>query len=240
MYRGNMHEGHRQRLYAKLEEGDNLYEHELLEILLFNAYPRRDVNPIAHALLARFASINEILAASVNELCAVEGVGRNVALYLKCIGRCVSAGNGCDSFAIIKTTEQFKKFLALRYRGKNVEVLEMYFMDKSGRVKRISSFSSNDTESVQMPSEEIARLISVYQPYGLFVAHNHVRYHSCPSLADDEFTKRLQLICSLNNVRLYDHCIYASDDDIFSYYLSNRIDEIKSDYSLASIIKNGK
>ena len=49
-----MHEGHRQRLWEKLKQGDNLFEHELLEILLFNAYPRNNVNPVAHALLQRF------------------------------------------------------------------------------------------------------------------------------------------------------------------------------------------
>lgn len=31
-----MHEGHRSRMYEKLKRGDSLYEHELLEILLFN------------------------------------------------------------------------------------------------------------------------------------------------------------------------------------------------------------
>ena len=52
-----MHEGHRRRLMEKLRRGDNLFEHELLEILLFNAYPRANVNPVAHALLQRFATL---------------------------------------------------------------------------------------------------------------------------------------------------------------------------------------
>jgi DNA repair protein RadC len=231
-----MHEGHRQRLYAKLEEGDNLYEHELLEILLFNAYPRRDTNPIAHALLARFASIKEILSANTDELCSVEGVGKNVALYLKCIGKCVNYGNGCDSFAIIKNVEQFKKFLAVRFRGKSVEVLEMYFLDKVGRVKRISSYSSDDADCVEMPMDQIVKLISVHHPYGLFIAHNHVNCSPRPSLPDDEFTKRVQLVCSMNNVRLYDHCIYATGGEIFSYYLSERLNKIKYDLAQSSLI----
>ena len=84
-----MHEGHRKRLLEKLKNGDSLFEHELLEILLFNAYPRKNVNPVAHALLKRFPCINEILNAEVEELTAVEGVGENVALYLKCIGECL-------------------------------------------------------------------------------------------------------------------------------------------------------
>jgi DNA repair protein RadC len=235
-----MHEGHRQRLYAKLEEDDNLYEHELLEILLFNAYPRRDTNPIAHALLEKFASIQEIINADVNELCTVEGVGRNVALYLKCIGKCVSGSNCCKSFAVVKNIDEFKQFISRRFRGKDVEFLELYFLDKAGRVKRISSFTSGDADRVNVKSEEIARLISVFRPYGIFMAHNHVDCDSQPSHADDAFTKRIMLICKLSNVRFYDHCIYVADNDIYSYYSFNRLDKINIDQEIEVILKNGK
>lgn len=235
-----MHEGHRQRLLQKLEHGDNLYEHELLEILLFNAYPRRNVNPVAHALLSRFASIKEVLSAGVDELCAVEGVGKNVALYLNCVGRCLKFGNECSGFAVIDNVAAFKNFIAPRFRGKSNEEIEIYFLDKNGRVKRIASFTSNDADSVTVAPDELIKMIAVYKPYGLFAAHNHINTGAFPSAADDDFTKKLQLICSMNNVRLYDHCIYASGDDIYSYYLSNRIDGIIEDYSVANLIKDGK
>jgi DNA repair protein RadC len=235
-----MHEGHRQRLLGKLDSGDNLYEHEILEVLLFNAYPRRDVNPIAHALLSRFAGIKEILSADVDELCSVEGVGRNVALYLKCMGKCLELCGGCDNFGIVKNTEQFKKMISMRFRGKSNEFLELYFLDKGGRVKRICTFTSHDADRVDIPPEEIVKLISVHKPYGIFVAHNHVNYPSAPSVADDRFTKQLQIICSINNVKLYDHCIYSGDDDIYSYFLSDRIEAIKQEYSLYNLMKNGK
>ena len=56
-----MHEGHRRRLYEKLKNGDNLFEHEILEMLLFNSYPRKNTNPIAHDLLSRFPGIGAVL-----------------------------------------------------------------------------------------------------------------------------------------------------------------------------------
>ena len=80
-----MHEGHRRRLYEKLKSGGNLYEHELLEMLLFNAYPRKNTNPLAHELLNRFPSISAVLNADYEELIAVPGVGEQVALYLLCV-----------------------------------------------------------------------------------------------------------------------------------------------------------
>jgi DNA repair protein RadC len=231
-----MHEGHRQRLLGKLEAGDNLYEHELLEILLYNAYPRRDTNPIAHALLARFASIKEVVTADVDELCLVEGVGKNVAMYLKCVGRCMEAGNNCDSFTVIKNTEDLKQLISRRFNGRSNEYLEFYFLDKAGRVKRICTYTSNEATRVEIKPDEIIKLISVYRPYGLFIAHNHINSISKPSKADDEMTKTVQLICSMNNVKLYDHCIYRAENDIFSYYISGRINKIKAEFTVESVL----
>lgn len=233
-----MHEGHRQRLLGKLKQGDNLYEHELLEILLFNAYPRKDVNPVAHALLSRFASIREVLNADFDELTAVEGVGENTALYLMCLGKCLTFTNGCDSFAVIRNTADLKQFVSARFRGKSSEVFELYLMDRNGRVKRVCSYTNNDACRVDVKPEEVMKLISVYRPYAVYIAHNHVNCPARPSREDDELTKHIQLICSINGVRLYDHCIYVSDGDIYSYYLTNRIDEIIDKYNVGSIIKD--
>ncbi len=50
------HLGHRQRLRERFmgSGGEALPDYELLELLLFHAIPRRDVKPLAKALLARF------------------------------------------------------------------------------------------------------------------------------------------------------------------------------------------
>lgn len=233
-----MHEGHRQRLLSKLSAGENLYEHELLEILLFNAYPRKNVNPVAHALLTRFASIKAVLSADTEELMQVEGVGENVALYLKCIGRCLEKSNGCESFAVVKNVEQFKQFITSRFKGMATEFLEFYLLDKTGRVKRICRYTSGDTRKVEIEPDEILKIISVSKPYGLFVAHNHVTSPAQPSDSDDALTKQIQLICSMTNTAFYDHCIYTDSFGIFSYFSAGRIDKIKNDFNLNAIIRN--
>ena len=67
------HEGHRGRLIAKFESG-GLEEHEWLEGLLFNAYPRKNTNPVAHALLRKFGSIENIFTRTTEQLQTVEGI----------------------------------------------------------------------------------------------------------------------------------------------------------------------
>ena len=82
-----MHEGHRKRMLERLEHAErSLEEHELLEILLFNAIPRKNTNELAHALLSAFGSLDALFHAGTDELKAVPGVGGSTAAYLRIIG----------------------------------------------------------------------------------------------------------------------------------------------------------
>jgi len=73
----NLHENHRQRLRRRYETAglETFEDHVILELLLFEALPRVDTNPIAHRLLDRFGSLDGVFSASEEELCQVKGVG---------------------------------------------------------------------------------------------------------------------------------------------------------------------
>jgi hypothetical protein len=81
------HLGHRARMRTKLLGAgpEALLDHELLEMMLFTAMPRRDTKPIARALLARFGGFAEALAAPAAELTEVEGMGEAGAAALKTV-----------------------------------------------------------------------------------------------------------------------------------------------------------
>src|ERR1041385_8272674 len=57
----------------------------LLELLLTYGIPRRDVQPLAKTLLSRFGNLDQVLAASPDALCAVEGVKTTTAALLKIV-----------------------------------------------------------------------------------------------------------------------------------------------------------
>lgn len=79
--------GHRERLRERFKKagGGGLADYELLELLLMRSIPRRDVKPIAKALIARFGSLPEVLGARVERLCEVRGIGEETALDLNII-----------------------------------------------------------------------------------------------------------------------------------------------------------
>ena len=65
MSKDNVHTGHRARLRERVrQEGLAAFsDHEVIELLLTYAIPRRDVNPLAHELVARFGSLAGVLEA---------------------------------------------------------------------------------------------------------------------------------------------------------------------------------
>ncbi len=79
--------GHRERLRARFREAgpDALADYELLELILFRALPRRDVKPLAKALLEHFGSFAEVLAAPPARFAEVEGMGEVAATDFKII-----------------------------------------------------------------------------------------------------------------------------------------------------------
>lgn len=79
--------GHRERLRARFREAgpDTLADYELLELVLFRAVPRRDVKPLAKALLNRFGSFADVATAPELRLGEVTGVTPGIIAELKLI-----------------------------------------------------------------------------------------------------------------------------------------------------------
>src|ERR1700728_4649698 len=79
--------GHRERLRERFREpgDDPLSDYELLELVLFRALPRRDVKPLAKALIATFGSFAEVISAPVVRLAEVKGLGDAAITELKLV-----------------------------------------------------------------------------------------------------------------------------------------------------------
>jgi DNA repair protein RadC len=88
---GNPNRNHRRRLKKRFRERglDEFLDHQALELLLFYAIPRRDVNPLAHRLLERFGSLAGVMEAPAAELTKIQGVGERTADMLKMVAHLV-------------------------------------------------------------------------------------------------------------------------------------------------------
>lgn len=232
-----MHEGHRQRMIERLAKADALQDHELLEILLFNAVPRRNTNPIAHELLDTFFTLDGVLHAGAEELTAVRGVGRETAAYLRCIGVVFdrARSRGQEEKPRPFNVQNFSAFVSERIGALPCEVVELYCIDGNERVHTGMRFSAGSVNKAAVEPEEIGRFLAMHRPTGLVAAHNHPNTPAVPSEADDRFTVQLQILCSIHNVRLYDHIIIGEGSP-YSYFLAGRMEEIRRDFHIDRLL----
>lgn len=223
-----MHEGHRRRLAAKIKTKDGLYEHELMEVLLFNACPRKNVNAVAHDLIKAFGSVSRVLEAPIEELIKVSGVGESIAEYLVCLGKSLKKLNGCQSFAVVRTTAQFMQFIEVRAAHSESGTLELCLLDKDGRIRHICAFAAGEAENLY---DKILNVNSVYRPYGVFAANYRGQGAVLPTEADEKIADMLSFACLADGVKLYDYCIVSSQGEMYSYYVEGKLsrtgDEMK-------------
>ena len=81
----NLHAGHRQRVRKRfIEHGFEGFEpHEILEMVLFYAIPRKDTNLLAHKLLERYGTFAKVCDAPVDVLQRDFGLTESAAVLLK-------------------------------------------------------------------------------------------------------------------------------------------------------------
>ena len=231
-----MHEGHRERLLERAKNSAELQDHELLEAILFRPIPRKNTNEIAHRLLAAFGSLHGVFSAGEGELALVEGVGKQTAQYLRCVAELFRR---MSSEEIPKPDAYnfhgFSAFIKSRFEGLNEEVLDLYCLDRADHILHTARFTSHDGSRVGVAMNELGGVLMTHCPYSIVVAHNHPAAPAAPSPADDEFTSQLQLLCSLNNIKLRDHII-AGRNGMFSYFTSGKLEEIESTYDVQNLL----
>lgn len=216
-----MAQGYRRQFLERLQSGEEPEESEILNIILSNAYGGRDMSAVATALLERFPSISAIIKAELAEIKSVPGVTESVAAYLMTLGL---AENFCKSNELyISGTAQCFDVAAERFGGMKNESVEIYFVNKSGKVIDIKSYTSELPDKVEVAAGVLLHDISSSKAYGLYVAHNHLNSSAQPSKEDNDVTAKIISACKICKIIFYDHCIVSSKGDRFSYAESGMI-----------------
>ncbi len=233
-----MHEGHRKRMIERLEQnGESLQEHELLEILLYNAIPRKNTNEIAHNLLEAFGGIDRLFEADVKHLTAVDGVGKATAAYIKTISLCYERVQfGKMKRVNFFTVDAVMNYLKNRYLGLSVEVIDLFCIDSRGYVKFYKRFTSYSAEKVDVKATELSSVVINQDPQAVVIAHNHLGADCTPSRSDDSFTAELYALCSMHGIKLQDHVI-VSKNGYYSYHLAGKMQEISAKYSRKNLFE---
>lgn len=210
------HSGHRSRKRRQFRDHgiDAFADHEVLELLLYYAIPRRDTNPIAHALMDRFGSLNAVLSAPVEELERVPGMGANAALLLKLVPQVYRRARTSitENEVILDTTERIGEFFVEQFVAQTSEVMYQLCLDAKGRLLSCRKVCEGDAASVGLNLRKIVENALLCNAVLVALAHNHPSGVALPSHEDKVATLQIKEALEAVNVRLADHIIVADDD----------------------------
>ncbi len=202
--------GHRNRLRQNFLN-DKLADYELVELLLSYAIPRRDVRPLARMLYAKFGGIFPMLAAPIEELCRIPGMGQNTAIFIKAIQKIFLIGYKQESSdkPIFHTQEQFNNYCKLMLGGKSVEEMHILYLDSDYRLLEDELHSHGTVDCTSLYEREIIGRAMTLGAKFLILVHNHPKAETSFSRQDVEITNTLKMKLDTIGVILSDHCVVS-------------------------------
>jgi DNA repair protein RadC len=210
--------GHRERLRGRLRDAgpEALADYEVLELVLFRAIPRRDVKPLAKALIQRFGSFAEAIAANPPRLAEVEGM----------------TGAAIAEFAIVEAAAQrltrgvAKKRLALgswsevvdycrsRMAYAEREEFRVLFLDRKNGLIADEAQSVGTVDHAPVYPREVVRRALELSASALVLVHNHPSGDPTPSTQDVKMTHDIIAVAKSLGVSVHDHIIVGRNGHV--------------------------
>lgn len=207
-------EGHRARMRGKLlDHGpDALLDHELIEMLLFLALPRRDTKPIARALLVRFGSLGAALSAPVAELRQVEGLGEAGIAALKTVQAAALRLLRAElrEQPVLSDGERLLGYLNAALARERVEQFRVLFLDSRNRLLADEAQARGTVNHTPVYPREVVKRALELHATALILVHNHPSGDPSPSAADRAMTAEVQSAALALGIALHDHLVIGN------------------------------
>jgi DNA repair protein RadC len=204
-------DGHRARMRQRLLKcgPDALADHEMLEMILFIALPRRDTKPIARELLVRFRTFGGVVGAPETELRGTDGVGEAGAAAIKLIQAAAVRMMRQDLFAqpVLATWDRLTDYLMAMMGHERTEQFRVLFLD--GRNKLLADEVQGVgtiNHAPAYPREVVRRCLELHAT-AIILAHNHPSGEPTPSREDISVTKQIAQAAATMGISLHDHIV---------------------------------
>lgn len=209
------HDGHRKRLRTRfITSAESFEDHELLELILFYAIPRKNTNEIAHRLLLRFGSLKGVLDASAQALTDVEDIGESTAIYIKAISALVLKYHISEqkSEDLLKTPDALATFLKSLFIGTQNESSYILLFDNSKRLIICSKIGEGFSMEHTLSMRKAALTAITSNATSAILVHNHPNGRAFPSGDDIHATNKAKMILEALGITLMEHFIVANDE----------------------------
>ena len=211
------HNGHRERLKEKLQDG-KLTSYEKLELLLTYAIPRREVRALARSLVQRFRNGYLVFTAPLEDLMLCPGVGRSTALLIKLVHELmlVSYKERLEDGVILSDPFVVREYCRQLLCGKTTEEFHVLFLGKDKRLVASEIHSSGSYTSSSVTPEEILRKAALHHALSVILVHNHPMSDNSFSRNDVNATILIEEKLIKAGITVEDHFVVTGNAAVFS------------------------
>lgn len=186
-----------------------LEDYEVMEVILMAFIPRRDVKPIAKALMTRFGSLSGVLATPSADLVKIDGIGETVAAYLKAIAEFQSraAREEIRKRPAISSWSALMTYVRTELQHEGREQFRVLFLDRKNQLIADEVLGHGTVDHAPVYPREIARRALELQASSLILVHNHPSGDTTPSRADIDMTREIINVLDPLEITVHDHLI---------------------------------
>jgi DNA repair protein RadC len=202
-------------LRARFREAgaDALADYELLELILFRALPRRDVKPLAKALLARFGSFAEVVAAAPPLLAEIDGMGEAAIAEIKIVHAAANrlARGEMKRRPVLSSWTSVLDYCRTAMAFAEREQFRVLFLDKRNRLIADEMQAVGTVDHTPVYPREVVKRALELSATALVLVHNHPSGDPTPSRADIEMTKQIVDVARPLGIEVHDHIIVGKE-----------------------------
>jgi len=210
--------GHRARLRKRLLDGgaEALADHEVVEYLLMSAIPRRDVKPLARALLQRFGSLAGVLNADPRALEKLPGMGETSAASLKIVALAARrlARSEVREKPVLGSWQALIDYLTIDMAHLTVERVRVLFLNTQNMLIQDEHVGDGSIDEAAIHPREVIRRGLDLGATALIIVHNHPSGSPEPSRADIDITNRIAEAGRLLGIVVHDHVIIGREGHV--------------------------
>lgn len=209
---------HRRRLRDRFLKGgaNALPDYEMLELVLFRAIPRRDVKPLANALIAQFGSFNSVLSANTHQLASVQGVGDAVICELKVVEAAAHrlAQSRVMRRPVVSSWDALMNYCHTTMAHRDTEQFRVFFLDTKNTLLADEEQARGTVNHVPVYPREVVKRALELNATALILVHNHPSGDPTPSEADRIMTRKVQEAAEALEIVLHDHVIIGKSCEL--------------------------
>lgn len=184
-------------------------DYELIELMLFQSIPRKDVKPLAKELLNKFGNLNNLINTSRKKLSEVKGITQNFFISLQIIKELMKRVliTQVMNQNVIGSWGALLEYLKFNMGNLQVEQFRVLFLNKKNSLMADKIMATGTIDQTPVYPREIIKRILVHEAGAIILVHNHPSGSAKPSSSDIELTAQIVNACMVVNVSVHDHVI---------------------------------